>query len=524
MQGMNYLAMAPLLAVAVGALLGVLAEAFVPRRRRFGVQVVLSFITVLAALVFTGRNWWDPNARHLAGLRALSLDAATTLCWAGLLAFALGSVVLAAQRFGADGRISRRGSSSFAAMAVAVPGSRDEHDAENQGGEHTEVFPIMMFALFGMLLFPASTDLLTAFVALEVMSLPLYLLAGLARRRRLLSQEAALKYFLLGAFSSAIYLYGAALVYGFSGSFDYSQINTALAQTLSREPLLLAGFGLLMVGLLFKIGAAPFHSWLPDVYTGAPTPVTAYMAVATKLAAFGALARMLYVAFGGLQWTWAVPLAGVAALTMAWGSIVGLTQTNIKRLLAYSSVANAGFILAPLAGAIGVIGINGLSSMTALVYYLAAYGMATLGAFGVVLLVRDGAGERGDLAGWAGLGRRNPWLSAAMTLFLCSLAGIPLTAGFIGKLDAFVVAWRGGLWWLVIAGLVFSLVAMAFYMRVVVIMWFGRPGRDVEPAGAVRPSAGLAAMIAICAFGTLVAGVLPDLFTHVASLTGQLLR
>jgi len=511
----NYVAMLPLFVIAGGALLGLLVEAIVPRGHRFLLQAWLASLTIVAALGFTGRNWYDGNARHLAGLNSFSLDAPTTLCWFGLLAFGLGAVILAAQRF--------NGASSFTSMGVAIPGSEEEREAELAGGEHTEVFPIMLFALFGMLMFPAATDLLTAFIGLEVMSLPLYLLCGLARRRRLISQEAALKYFLLGAFSSAIFLYGVALTYGFSGTLEYAGINGALTQTLSNDTLMLAGFGLLMVGLLFKVGAAPFHSWVPDTYTGAPTPVTAFMAVGTKLAAFGALARLLYVAFGGLQWTWMVPLGVVAALTMAWGSIAGLTQTNIKRLLAYSSVSHAGFVLTPIAAALGVVGINQLSSMTALVYYLGAYGLATLGAFGVVLLVRDGSGEVASLSSWSGLGRRQPWIGATMTLFLCSLAGIPLTAGFIGKLDAFVVAWRGGLWWLVICGLVFSLVAMVFYMRVVMVMW-QKPEKPDEAAHAVRPSITVTCLLVVCVTGTLVAGVAPDLFMHWASLAGQLLR
>ena len=523
----HYLALMPLFVIAGGALVGLLVEAFLPRAHRFVVQAWLASMTIVLALVFTGRNWYDGNARHLAGLNALSLDAPTTLCWAGLLVFGLGAVIMAAQRFGSSGGPGGPGAvSSFTPMGVAVPGSEDEREAELAGVEHTEVFPLMLFALFGMLMFPAATDLVTAFIGLEVMSLPLYLLAALARRRRLLSHEAALKYFLLGAFSSAIFLYGVALTYGFAGTVEYAGINGALTQTLSRDSLMLAGFGLLMVGLLFKVGAVPFHSWLPDTYTGAPTPVTAFMAVGTKLAAFGALARLLYVAFGGLAWTWTVPLSVVAALTMAWGSLVGLTQTNIKRLLAYSSVAHAGFVLVPLAAALGVVGINELSSMTALVYYLAAYGLATLGAFSVVMLVRDGSGEVLELASWGGLGRRHPWVGAAMTLFLCSLSGIPLTAGFMGKLDAFVVAWRGGLWWLVIIGLLFSLVSMVFYMRVVMVMWFGQSvnKEDVDPVLAVRPSITLFGLLVVCAAGTLVAGVAPDLFMHWASLAGQLLR
>jgi len=519
------MAMLPLFIVAGGALLGLLVEAILPRRHRFVIQAWLAAATIIVALIFTGRDWYgEKQYRHLAGLNSFSIDAPATLCWAGLLAFGLGAVVLAAQRFSANGPGGPGAVSSFTAMAVAIPGSDEEREAEQAGSEHTEVFPIMLFALFGMLMFPAATDLVTAFISLEVMSLPLYLLCGLARRRRLLSHEAALKYFLLGAFSSAIFLYGVALTYGFSGTLEYSGINGALTHTLTNEPLMLAGFGLLMVGLLFKVGAVPFHSWMPDTYTGAPTPVTAFMAVGTKLAAFGALARLLYVAFGGLQWTWTVPLGVVAALTMAWGSIAGLTQTNIKRLLAYSSVSHAGFVLAPLAAALGVVGINQLSSMTALVYYLGAYGMATLGAFGVVLMVRNGAGEVADISAWAGLGRRHPWMAAAMTLFLCSLAGIPLTAGFIGKLDAFVVAWRGGLWWLVICGLVFSLVAMVFYMRIVMVMWTKHPAADDADPVTARPSITVACLLGLCAAGTLVAGVAPDLFMHWASLAGQLLR
>ena len=594
---MAYLTIAPLLAVAIGALLGVLLEAVVPRRARFVAQTWLAAAVIVVALGFTGRNWWDDTSRRLAGFGSVSVDTATVIIWAGLLVFGLGSVVLAAQRFAHAPGTSGVGVSSFTPMAVAAPGSVDEREAEAKGGEHTEVFPLMMFALTGMLLLPAASDLLTAFIGLEVLSLPLYLLTALARRRRLISHEAALKYFLLGAFSSAVYLYGAALVYGYASSSEYCgairqvgqaggevagcgadfrAIDMALANTLGRDPLLLAGFGLLMVGLLFKVGAVPFHAWVPDTYTGAPTPVTAYMAVGTKVASVGALMRLLYVAFGGLQWTWLIPVAIVAALTMAVGSVFGLTQTNIKRLLAYSSIAHVGFVLAPIAAAVSVTTIEALTSMSAVVYYLAAYGLATLGAFAVVMVVRDGTGEVVDLAAWAGIGRRHPWVGAAMTLFLCSLAGIPATAGFIGKIDAFVVAWQGGLWWLVLLGLVFSLVAMVFYMRVVLTIWFAKAGEQpaapapeapkapedasdddaptavmqavhpddeapaaVEPevpeepddappaspvAGVDRVPKSLAILMGLCAAGTLAAGLYPGLFTHLASLAGQLLR
>ena len=523
---MAYNALLPLLVVALGALVGVLLEALVPRRRRFVTQAWFTAVIVVVALVRVIINWKTPSARVLAGNLSVSIDNATLIIWSGLLLFALGAVVLMAQRFG--------GVSSFTPMAVAAPGSSDERTAEAEGAEHTEVFPLMLFSLTGMLLFPAATDLLTAFIGLEVLSLPLYLMTALARRRRLLSHEAALKYFLLGAFSSAIFLYGAALTYGFAGGADYSAIDKAIGLGLTRQPLLLAGFALLMVGLLFKVGAVPFHAWVPDVYTGAPTPLTAYMAVGTKVAAFGALIRVLYVAFGGLSWTWAVPLGIVAALTMGLGALFGLTQTNIKRLMAYSSIAHAGFVLVPIAAAVAVTTVGALSSMTAAVYYLASYGLATLGAFAVIMLVRDGTGEAPDLASWAGLGRRHPWVSAAMTLFLCSLAGIPATAGFIGKLDAFVVAWQGGLAWLVILALVFSLVALGFYMRIVLVIWFGKPSVERaaaevgdstdQPADVVKVPVSLAIVLALCAAATLVGGLFPNYFTHLASLAGQMLR
>ena len=210
---------------------------------------------------------------------------------------------------------------------------------------HTEIYPLTLFAVAGMLLFPASNDLLTMFVALEVLSLPLYLLCGLSRRRRLLSQEASMKYFLLGAFSSAFFLFGVAMLYGYAGSVSLSAIATAAASNVGSLTLLYAGMALLGVGLLFKIGAVPFQSWKPDVYQGAPTPVTALMASCTLVSAFGALLRVFYVAFGQLTWDWRPAMWGVAILTMVVGAIIAITQTDVKRLLAYSSIAHGGFVL-----------------------------------------------------------------------------------------------------------------------------------------------------------------------------------
>ena len=303
----------------------------------------------------------------------------------------------------------------------------------------TEVYPLAMFAIGGMMLFVASNDLLIMFVALEVLSLPLYLICGLARRRRLLSQEAAVKYFLLGAFASAFFLYGLALVYGATGSIRFSEIRAA-AVAEGSNTLLVLGLALLIVGLLFKASVAPFHTWTPDVYQGAPTPVTAFMAACTKVAAFGAILRLLYVAFGTSEWTWRPLIYGVAIVSMIVGAVLGLTQTDLKRMLAYSSIAHAGFLLT---GVIGLGASGDSSGLAATMFYLLAYGLTTIGAFAVLTLVRDGDGEASHLSQWAGLASRSPLTAAIMSLFLLALAGIPLTSGFTAQVRGVPGGHRG---------------------------------------------------------------------------------
>ncbi len=234
------------------------------------------------------------------------------------------------------------------AQAAVVVGSPRDRQLATSERVQTEVFPLSLFAVGGMLIFPVANNLLLMFIALEVLSLPLYLMAGLARRRRLLSQEAAVKYFLLGAFASAFFLYGLALLYGYANSVDLPQILAAASNSNKPDVLLYAGLALLIVGLLFKAGIAPFHSWTPDVYQGSPTAVTAFMASCTKVAAFGAIARVLYVGFSTTRWDWRPMIWAVAIASMAVGAIFGLTQTDIKRVLAYSSIAHAGFILVGL--------------------------------------------------------------------------------------------------------------------------------------------------------------------------------
>ena len=329
----DYLALLPMIIVGVAAVLGVIVETFVGRRARRPVQLVLVFGSLagaFAALV------WQSGTRSLEVEGALAIDGPGILLMGLVLVVAFVGAMLMAER-----QLDPAGD-AFAPRASALPGSVDERELTKRGYLQTEVWPLFLFAVVGMMLFITSTNLLVMFVALEVMSLPLYLLAGMARRRRLLSQEAALKYFILGAFSSAFFLFGAALVYGFAGSVEFSAIADALAAKPGETALIVIGLAMLVVGLLFKVGAVPFHQWVPDVYQGSPAPVTAFMAAAVKVAAFGAMLRLLYVAFGGLRWDWEPLLWVIAGLTMLVGSIVAIAQTDIKRMIAYSSIAQAG--------------------------------------------------------------------------------------------------------------------------------------------------------------------------------------
>lgn len=507
----EYGLIAPLLVLLGGAVCAVLVEALVPRAKRFGVQFGLAVIAQLIALTLVCAGWSvTPGVAVMGGL---SIDGPTRIVWSLLLVFGLGATLLYGER-----RVSG-GTSAFAAQAHTVPGSRAEHEAIAARQENTEVFVLLELSLFGMLVFPAANDLLTMFVALEILSLSLYVMCSLARRRRLLSQEAALKYFLLGAMSSALFLFGAALLYGFSGSFLFSDIDAGITLGIESQTLLMAGLALTSIGVLFKIGAVPFHAWVPDVYTGAPTPVTAFMAVCTKLAAFGGLLRLLFVALGGARWDWQLVIAVIAVLTMVFGAVVGLAQTDVKRLLAYSSIAHAGFILVAVVGAMAGDALSeGLTgSVSGVMFYLAGYGLATMGAFAVLTMVRRSGGEATGFDAWAGLGRREPVLGAIMTLFLLSMAGIPLTGGFVGKLVAFVAGWQGGYAWLVVVAIVMSLVTAGFYFRLIKIMYFDEPDVSVDVVKAGVPTW---VVIIVGAVGTLVLGLAPgsvlDLFTSAA--------
>ncbi|MBM7508814.1 NADH-quinone oxidoreductase subunit N [Nocardioides salarius] len=520
---MEYGSIWPLFVVFGVACLGVLAEAFLPRGRRHVVQLVLAVAGLLAALVGTVLVGMDLEvteggaARGLFGAAgAVAVDGPTVFLWGMLLVFALTGVALFAER-----RLES-GVSAFAGQAAALPGT--EAERRTQALDHTEVYPLLMFAVTGMMLFPAAADLLTLFVALEVLSLPLYLLAGLARRRRLLSQEAALKYFLLGAFSSGFFLYGVALVYGFAGSMSFAAIDEAVRNDTENRGLLLVGIGMLMVGLLFKVGAVPFQAWTPDVYQGAPTAVTAFMAAGTKIAAFGAILRLLYVAFGAERWSWQPMLWVVAILTMLVGAVLAIVQTDVKRMLAYSAIAHTGFLLT---GVLGVQGAGALAegqvtSLQSVLFYLLTYSFATVGAFAVVTLVRDSSGEASAMERWAGLGARSPLVAGAFAFFLLSMAGIPLTAGFTGKWAVFTVALSAGAWPVVAVAIAASVVSVFFYIRLIRVMYFAVP--EGEVASVTTPSPLTTAVIVVGVVGTLALGVLPGPVLDLAADAGQFIR
>jgi NADH-quinone oxidoreductase subunit N len=452
---------APVLIALGGAVLGILFEAFLPRKARYPVQVVLALLTVAAALIWTliGANRGDVGVTFGG---ALAVDTATYVMWGVLLVLALPSLLLMADR------VSEPGGAFVTQAAVKVGSQRDRLAARVAAPMQTEVFPLALFAVSGMMIFPAATDMVTLFVALEVLSLPLYLLCGLARRRRLISQEAAVKYFLLGAFTSAIFAYGLAMLYGYSGSTQFAAVAAQSRAGTSSDVLLLGGLALVVVGLLFKASVGPFHLWTPDVYQGAPTPVTAFMAACTKVAAFGAMLRVCLVALEPMTWTWQPVLAIIAGASMVIGSVIGITQTDMKRMLAYSSVAHAGFIL------LGVISMSETGA-SATMFYLLTYGMATIGAFAILTVVRKGDGEASHVGDWAGMAKRSPVLAASMSLFLLSFAGIPLTAGFIGKLSVFTAAMEAGLGLWVVLAMIATAITAFFYLRIVVVMYFADP-------------------------------------------------
>ena len=461
----------PELALAGFAIVGLLYEAFA-RRSDPLVHLVIGFVGILLSAA-TSVWLWD---------------------WEGPPTV-LGNMV-AADRFAVLARL--------VLLAVAAFGLLLGHHYFRRSGDEPrgEFAPLLLFATSGMTLIVASADLIVTFLALEILSLSLYVLTGLTGRRA--ANEAAMKYFLLGAFSSAFFLYGVAMAYGATGTTKIAALANALGGG-DEQALALLGFALLAVGFGFKVSAAPFHMWTPDVYQGAPTAVTAFMSAATKVAAFVALIRVLDVAFQALAWDWAPVVWALAAISIVLGSVLAIAQTNVKRMLAYSSIAHAGFILTGLTA-------PGSPGIRAAMFYLIAYAAMTVGAFATVMLVSGRGEERERLEDYAGLGRTNPLAAALMTLFLLSLAGIPPTAGFIAKVTVFSAAIDAGHWDLVLIGVLASVAAAFFYLRVIVLMYMQEPADEPVPE---RPTGLAGPVLAAAAAVTLALGVFPGLIVDV---------
>jgi NADH-quinone oxidoreductase subunit N len=536
-------AIAPELALATAGVVLLMVVAFAPNARR-GVLATLTLLGLAVAGALTGWNW---DLRAVAFDGAVALDGITRYARVVLLAVGVLTTL----------------------MAVS-DGARAPVDESREGQAPPEVFPLMLFALTGMVLLAAASDLLVVFIALEILSLALYIMAGSTRRSS--AQEAAMKYFLLGAFSSAFLLYGIALCYGATRSTNLAAIARAVAGTEVNASVLLAGVALLAVGFCFKVAAVPFHMWTPDVYQGAPTPVTAFMAAGTKAAGFAVFLRVFAGALGGLVLDWRPVIAAVAVVTMLVGAVLAVVQTDLKRMLAYSSIAHAGYLLIGLAAAP-----TNPEGISASMFYLLAYAFMVMGAFMVVQYaartrqleavaapvaaraepvavgsgsVAGGSGasppavEEPDggasLDDFRGFGRRHPWPAALLGLFMFALAGIPPLSGFWAKYYVFQAGINAGLTWLVVIGVVSSVISAFFYLRVIMVTYLQEPSErpaagaleGTEPGGlaqldgqrARRPvELALGVALGVAAVLTVAIGLAPQVLVTAAQTAGRIL-
>mgnify|MGYP005839341707 CR=1 FL=1 len=456
-----------------------------------GAQLIVAGTGMLVMIV---DGLWRRLSKRLLGWLAL-VGLAVALAWV----LAQGTVVQPALggALASDGLSAGFSVVLLAAAFLSVLLAMDY--LRREGLEHAEYYVLVLLATAGALAMAAAADLVAVFIGLEVLSISLYLLSGFARGDPA-SREAGLKYLLLGAFASAFLLYGIALLYGATGTTRLAEMGAHLRRTgPAADPLLWIGVGLVTVGLGFKLALVPFHTWAPDVYQGAPTSVTAYMSVASKAAAFAALVRLLTVALGPAQPLTSTVLAVLAVLTMTVGNVLALVQEDVKRLLAYSSIAQAGYIL------VAMVASSDLGA-SAVLFYLLGYAFTNLGAFAVVTAWQRRGDSGVPLADLAGLGFRRPWPAAALALCLLSLTGIPLTAGFVGKLYLFGAAVQAGWVWLAVVAVLNSVVSAFYYLHVVVVMYMREPAR---PSAAERPAWTLSLALGLCVAGVLALGLLP---------------
>ncbi|HKZ06836.1 MAG TPA: NADH-quinone oxidoreductase subunit N [Methylomirabilota bacterium] len=461
----------PVLILSITALVLLVIDLLPPRERKDHLGVV-GLAGVVASLV-ASLYFWGADERTFKGMVVLDGFA---IFFNLVIGFAVGLVLLFSLDY-----------------------------VRRQGAESGEFYILVLLSAVGMTLMASAGDLIIVFLGLETMSLALYVLAG-TFKTRIESAEASMKYFLLGAFASGFFLYGIALIFGAAGSTNLDRVGAALAAGAGRDPLLLVGFGLLLVGFGFKISSVPFHMWASDVYQGAPTSVTTLIATGSKAAAFAALLRVLLSALRPAQGDWALLLWGLAVLSMTVGNVVAIAQRNVKRMLAYSSIAHVGYML------VGVVASGSLGNASVL-FYLLVYTFTTAGAFGVLLLLERQGREAVEVDDLAGLAGRHPVMALVFSIFLLSLVGIPPTAGFVGKFYLFGAAVREGWIWLAVIGVLNSAVAAYYYLRLIVYMYMREP--EGAPTEVVPSMAGvLALFIALC--GVVWLGVMPAPYLDLA--------
>jgi NADH-quinone oxidoreductase subunit N len=489
----DWRAIAPELALAGAGVVLLMVVAFWPGARRG----LLAGLTLAGLAVAAGLTAWNWDLARVAFDGAVSLDGITRYARLVLLAVGVLATLMAAQ------------------------GRGPEESAEEEAPP--EVFPLLLFALTGMVLLAAASDLLVVFIALEILSLALYVMAGATRR--MAAQEAAMKYFLLGAFSSAFLLYGIALCYGATGTTNLLGIARASVDPTGDGTLLLAGIGLLAVGFCFKVAAVPFHMWTPDVYQGAPTPVTAFMAAGTKAAGFAIFLRVFAGALGGMVVSWRPVIAAVAVVTMLVGAALAVVQTDLKRMLAYSSISHAGYLLVGLAAAATVP-----AGISASMFYLLAYAFMVMGGFMVVQYASrlgppdTGPGEQGErsnLDDYRGFARRHPWAGALLAVFMLALTGIPPLSGFWAKYYVFLAGIEAGLTWLVVVAVISSVISAFFYLRVLVVAYLQEPAGETEPAAGRAPALGLA--LGLAGVLTVAIGLAPEVLVSAARTAERIL-
>ncbi len=462
----DFAAIAPQIALAVFAFLALLADLFIPRGEKEFIGY-FSLLGIVAAAVIAFNFW---GSEELTFHRLITLDRFSLFFD---LLFLLS-----------------------AALTILI----SHNYLKEQEMEYGEYYVLVLIATLGMMIMSAGIDLITIFLGLELMSISFYILAGL-RRTRVRSLEAALKYFLLGAFATGFLLYGIALIYGTSGTTNLQGIIEYLGERKgTTDPVMLIGCGLLIVGFGFKVAVIPFHQWTPDVYEGAPTPITAFMSVGVKAAGFAALLRVLLIALGDLEPDWNWILWTIAVITMIVGNVVAIAQDNIKRMLAYSSIAHAGYVL------VGFISGSELGMMS-VVFYLAVYTLMNIGAFSVVIMLEKKEEENLLIPGYAGVGFKYPLLGIAMAIFMFSLAGIPPTAGFVGKFYIFSAAVKSDFIGLAVIGVLCSVISAYYYLRVLVVMYMREPEGEVIMR---TRSPAISLSIIVTALGILILGIIPS--------------